>query len=165
MEEEAPAASSRADRRSLLFLGQARRSRAVAETVGRREARRSKTARAASMSDLPVPSEITQILEAVGRGEPHAAQALLPLVYEELRRLAARKLGREAPGQTLNATALVHEAYVRLVGRNPEQAWAGRGHFFAAAAESMRRILVENARRNADSDTVVTSCARTLTQT
>ncbi len=99
------------------------------------------------MSEAQVPNEITQILERLGRGEPQAARALLPLVYDELRRLAARKLGREAPGHTLNATALVHEAYVRLVGRNPEQAWDGRGHFFAAAAESMRRILVENARR------------------
>jgi RNA polymerase sigma factor (TIGR02999 family) len=99
------------------------------------------------MSEPHVPSDITQILEALSRGEPQAARALLPLVYEELRRMAKRKLAREAPGQTLNATALVHEAYLRLVGRNPEQPWDGRGHFFAAAAESMRRILVENARR------------------
>jgi RNA polymerase sigma factor (TIGR02999 family) len=99
------------------------------------------------MSEPQVPSEVTQILEALSRGEPQAARALLPLVYEELRRLAKRNLGREAPGQTLDATALVHEAYVRLVGGNPEQAWHGRAHFFAAAAESMRRILVENARR------------------
>jgi RNA polymerase sigma factor (TIGR02999 family) len=99
------------------------------------------------MSEPQVPSEVTQILEALSRGEPQAARALLPLVYEELRGLAKRNLGREAPGQTLDATALVHEAYVRLVGGNPEQAWHGRAHFFAAAAESMRRILVENARR------------------
>ena len=104
-------------------------------------------ARDATMSEPQVPSEITHILEALSRGEPQAARALLPLVYEELRRLAARKLAREAPGQTLNATALVHEAYLRLVGKNPEQPWDGRNHFFAAAAESMRRILVENARR------------------
>ncbi len=100
------------------------------------------------MSEPQVPSsEITRILEALSRGEHQAARALLPLVYEELRRLARRKLAREAPGQTLNATALVHEAYLRLVGKNPEQPWDGRNHFFAAAAESMRRILVENARR------------------
>jgi RNA polymerase sigma factor (TIGR02999 family) len=100
------------------------------------------------MSEPQVPSsEITRILEALSRGEPQAARALLPLVYEELRRLARRKLAREQPGQTLNATALVHEAYLRLVGKNPEQPWDGRNHFFAAAAESMRRILVENARR------------------
>jgi RNA polymerase sigma factor (TIGR02999 family) len=100
------------------------------------------------MSEPQVPSsEITRILEALSRGEPQAARALLPLVYEELRRLARRKLAREQPGQTLNATALVHEAYIRLVGKNPDQPWDGRNHFFAAAAESMRRILVENARR------------------
>jgi RNA polymerase sigma factor (TIGR02999 family) len=99
------------------------------------------------MSEPQAPSEVTRILEALGRGEPHAARQLLPLVYDELRRLARHRLAREAPGQTLNATALVHEAYLRLVGKNPEQPWDGRGHFFAAAAESMRRILVENARR------------------
>jgi RNA polymerase sigma factor (TIGR02999 family) len=92
-------------------------------------------------------SEITRILSAAEQGDPHAAEQLLPLVYEELRRLAAAKLAQEKPGQTLQATALVHEAYLRLV--NPEQAqhWNSRGHFFAAAAEAMRRILVENARR------------------
>ncbi len=100
------------------------------------------------MSEPPVPSsEVTRILEALSRGEPQAARLLLPLVYEELRRLARQKLAHEAPGLTLNATALVHEAYLRLVGKNPEQPWDGRNHFFAAAAESMRRILVENARR------------------
>jgi RNA polymerase sigma factor (TIGR02999 family) len=80
-------------------------------------------------------------------GQPRAARELLPLVYDELRRLAAQRLAREAPGQTLQATALVHEAYLRLIGGDPDRAWDGRGHFFAAAAEAMRRILVENARR------------------
>jgi RNA polymerase sigma factor (TIGR02999 family) len=89
-------------------------------------------------------SEVTQILERIRRGDPHAAAQLLPLVYTELRQLAAQKLARERPGQTLDATALVHEAYLRLVG---DQHFTGRGHFFAAAAEAMRRILVENARR------------------
>jgi RNA polymerase sigma factor (TIGR02999 family) len=95
-------------------------------------------------------SEVTQILSAIEQGDPHAAEQLLPLVYDELRRLAAAKLAKEKPGQTLEATALVHEAYVRLVGRPSEGAareWEGRGHFFAAAAEAMRRILVEKARR------------------
>ncbi len=82
-----------------------------------------------------------------GPGEPRPARELLPLVYDELRRLAAQRLAREAPGQTLQATALVHEAYLRLVGSEPDRPWDGRGHFFAAAAEAMRRILVENARR------------------
>jgi RNA polymerase sigma factor (TIGR02999 family) len=91
--------------------------------------------------------EVTQILDAVGRGEPQASDRLLPAVYDELRKLAAQKLAHERPGQTLDATALVHEAYVRLVGGNPPAGWDGRGHFFAAAAEAMRRILVENARR------------------
>jgi RNA polymerase sigma factor (TIGR02999 family) len=81
------------------------------------------------------------------QGEPRPARELLPLVYDELRRLAAQRLAREAPGQTLQATALVHEAYLRLVGGDPDRPWDGRGHFFAAAAEAMRRILVENARR------------------
>ena len=78
-------------------------------------------------------SEVTRVLASIEQGEPHAAEQLLPLVYDELRRLAAQKLGREAIGQTLQATALVHEAYLRLVGRDPEQHWDGRGHFFAAA--------------------------------
>jgi RNA polymerase sigma factor (TIGR02999 family) len=91
-------------------------------------------------------SDVTQILSAIDRGDPHAAEQLLPLVYEELRKLAAQRLAQEKPGQTLQATALVHEAYLRLVG---EQHFTGRGHFFAAAAEAMRRILVENARRKA----------------
>jgi RNA polymerase sigma factor (TIGR02999 family) len=86
-------------------------------------------------------------LRAVHDGDSQAGERLLPLVYAELRRLAARKLAHEAPGQTLQATALVHEAYLRLVGGEPRPCWDGRGHFFAAAAEAMRRILVENARR------------------
>ena len=92
-------------------------------------------------------NHVTQALDAVVRGEPEAAGRLLPLVYDELRRLAAQKLAHEKPGQTLQATALVHEAYLRLVGGDPARPWNGRGHFFAAAAEAMRRILVENARR------------------
>jgi RNA polymerase sigma factor (TIGR02999 family) len=92
-------------------------------------------------------SEASQILDRIGRGDPSAAEELLPLVYEELRRLAAARLAREDPGQTLQATALVHEAYLRLVGREADRHWDGRGHFFAAAAEAMRRILVEAARR------------------
>jgi RNA polymerase sigma factor (TIGR02999 family) len=92
-------------------------------------------------------SEVTRILSAIEQGDPHAAEQLLPLVYDELRRLAAQKLAQEKPGQTLQATALVHEAYLRLVDVKKAQAWNGRGHFFAAAAEAMRRILVENARR------------------
>jgi RNA polymerase sigma factor (TIGR02999 family) len=93
-------------------------------------------------------NDVTQVLDAIARGDPHAADRLLPLVYDELRRLAAQRLAHEAPGQTLQATALVHEAYLRLVGGgDPAKPWNGRGHFFAAAAEAMRRILVENARR------------------
>jgi RNA polymerase sigma factor (TIGR02999 family) len=92
-------------------------------------------------------SEVTRILSAIEQGDPHAADQLLPLVYEELRRLAARELAHEKPGQTLQATALVHEAYLRLVGSDPGQPWNSRGHFFAACAEAMRRILVEQARR------------------
>jgi len=91
-------------------------------------------------------SDVTRILNAIERGDTRAADKLLPLVYEELRLLAAQKLSREPPGQTLQATALVHEAYLRLVGAEA-QSWKSRGHFFAAAAEAMRRILVENARR------------------
>jgi RNA polymerase sigma factor (TIGR02999 family) len=91
-------------------------------------------------------SDVTRILNAIERGDAKATDELLPLVYEELRLLAAQKLSHEAPGQTLQATALVHEAYVRLVGDGPG-GWDNRGHFFAAAAEAMRRILVENARR------------------
>jgi RNA polymerase sigma factor (TIGR02999 family) len=96
--------------------------------------------------------EVTRILSAIDKGDPHAAEQLLPLVYEELRKLAAAKLAQEKPGQTLEATALVHEAYLRLVPSGVASAprgprWDSRGHFFAAAAEAMRRILVENARR------------------
>ena len=91
-------------------------------------------------------TDVTRILNAIARGDAKATDELLPLVYEELRLLAARKLSKEHPGQTLQATALVHEAYLRLVGDGAES-WNSRGHFFAAAAEAMRRILVENARR------------------
>jgi RNA polymerase sigma factor (TIGR02999 family) len=92
-------------------------------------------------------SEVTRILSAIDQGDPHAAEQLLPLVYDELRKLAAARLAQEKPGQTLQATALVHEAYLRLVDVEHGQQWSSRGHFFAAAAESMRRILVDNARR------------------
>ena len=92
-------------------------------------------------------SEVTRILAAIEQGDTTAAEQLLPLVYDELRRLAASKLAQEKPGQTLDATALVHEAYLRLVGPADDDRWRDRGHFFAAAAESMRRILVEQARR------------------
>lgn len=92
-------------------------------------------------------TDITKIILAVERGDPSAAERLLPLVYEELRKLAAVRLANEKPGQTLQATALVHDAYLRLAGGSGEQQWENRGHFFAAAAEAMRRILVENARR------------------
>jgi RNA polymerase sigma factor (TIGR02999 family) len=91
-------------------------------------------------------SEVTRILSAIEHGQVHAAEQLLPLVYEELRKLAAHKLAQEQPGQTLDATALVHEAYIRLVDVEKTQHWYSRGHFFAAAAEAMRRILIENAR-------------------
>src|SRR5262245_12989003 len=94
-------------------------------------------------------ADVTQILAAVEQGDPKAAEELLPLVYDELRKLAAARLAAEKPGQTLQPTALVHEAYVRLVGGDQPQDWNGRGHFFAAAAEAMRRILVESARRKA----------------
>jgi RNA polymerase sigma factor (TIGR02999 family) len=103
---------------------------------------------------MPAMNEVTRILSAIEQGDPSAAEQLLPLVYDELRKLAAQKLAQEAPGQTLQATALVHEAYLRLV-RSPRSAqgqppadppWDSRGHFFAAAAEAMRRILVERAR-------------------
>jgi RNA polymerase sigma factor (TIGR02999 family) len=91
-------------------------------------------------------SDVTRILSAIEQGDPHAANQLLPLVYDELRQLAAQKLAREQSGQTLQATALVHEAYLRLVGDDPAQPWNSRGHFFAAAAQAMRRILIEKAR-------------------
>src|SRR5262245_24829267 len=92
-------------------------------------------------------SEVTQVLDAIGRGDEQAARQLLPTIYLDLRRVAAKMLAQEKPGQTLEATALVHEAYVRLVDLEEEQKWQHRGHFFAAAAEAMRRILVEQARR------------------
>ena len=97
-------------------------------------------------------TEVTRILSAIEQGDPHAAEQLLPLVYDELRKLAAQKLAQEKPGQTLQATGLVHEAYLRLVASGDASAprephWNSRGHFFAAAAEAMRRILVDNARR------------------
>jgi RNA polymerase sigma factor (TIGR02999 family) len=92
-------------------------------------------------------TEVTRIVSAIEQGDPRAAEQLLPLLYDELRSLAARKLAREKPGQTLDATGLVHEAYLRLVGDDPEKSWHGQRHFFAAAAEAMRRILVEQARR------------------
>ena len=91
-------------------------------------------------------SEVTRILSAIEKGDPHAAEQLLPLVYDELRKLAAAKLAQEKPGQTLQATALVHEAYIRLVDVNKAQEWNSRGHFFGAAAEAMRRILLNRAR-------------------
>jgi RNA polymerase sigma factor (TIGR02999 family) len=96
------------------------------------------------LADMP---DVTRILSAIEAGDPKAAGELLPLVYDELRKLAAARLAGEKPGQTLQATALVHEAYLRLVGDTRPQGWDGRGHFFAAAAEAMRRILVEAARR------------------
>ncbi len=92
-------------------------------------------------------SEVTRILSAIAQGDTHAPEQLLPLVYDELRRLAAEKMAHEKPGQTLQATALVHEAFLRLVDVDQVQHWQNRGHFFAAAAEAMRRILVESARR------------------
>src|SRR6476469_1520481 len=91
-------------------------------------------------------SDVTRILSAIYAGDPHAAAELLPLVYDELRRLASARLGTEPAGHTLQPTELVHEAYLRLVGKSPSDGWDGRGHFFAAAAEAMRRILVDHAR-------------------
>ena len=94
-------------------------------------------------------SDVTQLLSEIDAGDPKAADQLLPLVYDELRRLAAAKMAQEKPGQTLQATALVHEAWLRLVGAEEQRAWNSRGHFFGAAAEAMRRILIESARRKA----------------
>src|SRR5262249_15227433 len=108
---------------------------------------------AASLSEPPM-SEVTRIMSAIEEGDPTAAEQLLPLVYDELRKLAAQKLAKEKPGQTLDATALVHEAYLRLVGserRGSSPSWDSRAHFFAAAAEAMRRILVDQARRRSAS--------------
>jgi RNA polymerase sigma factor (TIGR02999 family) len=95
---------------------------------------------------MPAMTDVTRILTAIEQGDPHAAEQLLPHVYDELRKLAAAKLAQERPGQTLQATALVHEAYLRLVGAQKSQRWDSRGHFFAAAAEAMRRILLNRAR-------------------
>src|SRR5262245_53810485 len=95
---------------------------------------------------MPDMSEVTRILSAIEQGDPSAAEQLLPLVYEELRKLAAQRLAQEKPGQTLQPTALVHEAYLRLVATDKAPNWDGRGHFFAAAAEAMRRILIDRAR-------------------
>jgi RNA polymerase sigma factor (TIGR02999 family) len=92
-------------------------------------------------------NEVTRILSAIEHGDPQAVEKLLPLVYDELRKLAAQRMTQEKPGQTLQATALVHDAYLRLVGPDDAQKWDSRGHFFAAAAEAMRRILIDNARR------------------
>src|SRR5437762_6720973 len=92
-------------------------------------------------------NEMTRILSALSHGDPHAAEQLLPLVYDALRQLAAQRLAQEKPGQTLEATALVHEAYLRLVDTDQVRRWDSRGHFFAAAAEAMRRILIDQARR------------------
>jgi RNA polymerase sigma factor (TIGR02999 family) len=92
-------------------------------------------------------NEVTRVLFAIEAGDPQAAEQLLPLVYDELRRLAAQRLAGEGPGHTLQPTALVHEAYLKLVGADPQQPWNGRVHFFAAAAEAMRRILIDHARR------------------
>jgi RNA polymerase sigma factor (TIGR02999 family) len=94
-------------------------------------------------------SDVTQVLSRIQSGDPGASEQLLPLVYDELRKLAAARLAQEKPGQTLQATALVHDAYIRLIGGESPQQWNGRGHFFAAAAEAMRRILVERARHKA----------------
>ena len=98
---------------------------------------------------MSIMSDVTRILSAIEQGDPHAAEQLLPLVYEELRRLAAQKMAHEAPDQTLQPTALVHEAYLRLVHVDDAQHWNGRAHFFGAAAEAMRRILVDSARHRA----------------
>ena len=92
-------------------------------------------------------SEVTRVISAIAQGDPQAADELLPLVYDELRRMAARRLAHETPGQTLSPTALVHEAYLRLVDQEKAQHWKSRGYFFAACAEAMRRILVDSARR------------------
>ena len=98
-------------------------------------------------------SDVTSILNAIDQNDPRAASQILPLVYDELRKLAAHKMAREPAGQTLDATALVHEAYLRLIGGDPDKVWDGRAHFFAAAAEAMRRILVEKAPRQAPPQT------------
>src|SRR3954454_14817717 len=114
--------------------------------VPRAERRRSGDRRSPGRG-IPPMNDVTRILSAIEHGDPKASEELLPLVYRELRRLAAQRLSHEKPGQTLQATALVHEAYLRLVDGEEASRWNSRGHFFAAAAEAMRRILVENARR------------------
>src|SRR5262245_36765595 len=116
-------------------------------TFGATEPRPGDRPGAARRRDAPPMNDVTRILSAIEQGDPHAAEQLLPLVYDELRKLAARRLAHERPGQTLQATALVHEAYLRLAGPDSARTWDSRSHFFAAAAEAMRRILVENARR------------------
>src|SRR5262249_43934865 len=118
--------------------------------AGRGEALRdqaSKSKRSRPCCTITGMSAVTRILDQIQQGDPHAAEQLLPLVYDELRKLAAHRLAQEKPGQTLQATALVHEAYLRLVDVDRASRWNSRGHFFAAAAEAMRRILVDNARR------------------
>jgi RNA polymerase sigma factor (TIGR02999 family) len=102
-----------------------------------------------SFCSVPTMSEVTRILSAIEQGDPHAAEQLLPIVYDELRRLAADRMAQEKAGQTLQPTALVHEAYVRLVAGDQARHWDSQGHFFAAAAEAMRRILIDQARRKA----------------
>jgi RNA polymerase sigma factor (TIGR02999 family) len=110
-------------------------------------------------------NDVTQILSRIAAGDPNATEQLLPLVYGELRKLAAQKLSHEKPGQTLQATALVHEAYLRLLGpAGADQRWNSRGHFFGAAAEAMRRILVENARRRARAKHGGDRCRETMTR-
>ena len=104
-------------------------------------------------------ANVTELLSAMEAGDPHAAGPLLPLVYDELRSLAAQRLAQESAGQTLEPTALVHEAYLRLVGRNVDQVWDSRGHFFAAAAVCMRRILATTLVVNVDSNTAASLCA------
>src|SRR6516164_11403488 len=99
------------------------------------------------LDGIPAMNDVTRILSAIEHGDPGAAEQLLPLVYDELRQLARQRLAQEKPGQTLQPTALVHEAYLRLVGGEEARPWNSRGHFFAAAAEAMRRILIDNARR------------------
>ena len=103
--------------------------------------------------------DVTRLLQSMKDGNPQAASELLPLVYDELRKVARKKLARESPGQTLDATALVHEAYLRMVGSGADREYAGRGHFFAVAAEAMRHILVDRARRSAVKSTAVGAAA------
>ena len=112
----------------------------------------------------PTMTDVTRILNQIEQGDPSASDQLLPLVYEELRVLARQRLANEKPGQTLQATALVHEAYLRLIGKENDQSWDNRGHFFAAAAEAMRRILIDAARSKRmpkhGGDRAILSCAK-----